>query len=76
MDGAQSVRPYGEVVVCTPQEVGLRLLARGLTEEEAGRTLHIAASTVHTHTIHIYDKIGGRTRAALALYAMEHGLRR
>lgn len=54
----------------------LRLLARGLTKEEAGRTLHIAASTVHTHTIHIYDKIGGRTRAALALYAMEHGLLR
>ena len=54
----------------------LRLLARGLTKEEAGRTLHIAASTVHTHTIHIYDKIGGRTRAALALYAMEHRLLR
>ena len=54
----------------------LRLLARGLTKEDAGRTLHIAASTVHTHTIHIYDKIGGRTRAALALFAMEHGLLR
>ena len=54
----------------------LRLLARGLTKEEAGRTLHIAAATVHTHTIHIYDKIGGRTRAALALFAMEHGLLR
>ena len=54
----------------------LGLLARGLTKEEAGRALHIAASTVHTHTIHIYDKIGGRTRAALALFAMEHGLLR
>lgn len=54
----------------------LRLLARGLTKEEAGRTLHIAASTVHTHTIHIYDKIGARTRAAMALFAMEHGLLR
>lgn len=54
----------------------LRLLARGLTNEEAGRRLHIAASTVHTHTIHIYDKIGGRTRAAMALFAMEHGLLR
>ena len=47
-----------------------------VTKEEAGRTLHIAASTVHTHTIHIDDKIGGRTRAAMALFAMEHGLLR
>ena len=47
-----------------------------MTKEEAGMVLHIAASTVHTHTIHIYDKIGARTRAAMALFAMDHGLLR
>lgn len=73
--GMKAPHPTEYPAGLTEREVDvLRLLARGLTKEEAGRTLHIAASTVHTHTIHIYDKIGGRTRAALALFAMEHGL--
>lgn len=54
----------------------LRLLARGMTKREVGSTLHVSAATVHTHTMHIYDKIGSRTRAALALFAMENGLLR
>jgi HD-GYP domain-containing protein (c-di-GMP phosphodiesterase class II) len=52
----------------------LRLLARGLTKREVGSSLHVSPATVHTHTMHIYDKIGARSRAALALFGMEHGL--
>ena len=33
-----------------------------------------APSTVHTHTVHIYSKCGVSTRAALAMFAMQHGL--
>jgi hypothetical protein len=34
----------------------------------------ISPSTVHTHTVHIYAKCGVSTRAALAMFAMRHGL--
>ncbi len=52
----------------------LRLLARGLTKKEIARALTIAQGTVHTHTVHIYEKVGASTRAGVALFAMEHGL--
>lgn len=54
----------------------LRLLARGSTKHEVAHALHVSPSTVHTHTVHIYDKVGVRSRAALALFAMEQGLLR
>jgi DNA-binding CsgD family transcriptional regulator len=52
----------------------LRLLARGLTKREVGLSLHVSPATIHTPTMHIYDKIRARSRAALALFGMEHGL--
>ena len=52
----------------------LRLLARGLTKKEIAKALVIAPGTVHTHTVHIYGKLGVSTRAGVALFAMEHGL--
>jgi predicted ATPase/DNA-binding CsgD family transcriptional regulator len=52
----------------------LHLLAHGKTTKEIGRALFISPSTVHTHTRHIYEKIGVTTRAAAALYAIQHDL--
>jgi HD-GYP domain-containing protein (c-di-GMP phosphodiesterase class II)/DNA-binding CsgD family transcriptional regulator len=52
----------------------LRLLARGLSKKAIAATLVIAPGTVHTHTVHIYEKLGVSTRAGVALFAMEHGL--
>jgi DNA-binding NarL/FixJ family response regulator len=52
----------------------LRLVARGHKEKNVAAALHISASTVHTHVLHVYDKIGVRSRAAAALFAMEHHL--
>jgi HD-GYP domain-containing protein (c-di-GMP phosphodiesterase class II)/DNA-binding CsgD family transcriptional regulator len=52
----------------------LRLLARGLTKKEIARALVIAPGTAHTHTVHIYEKLGVSTRAGVALFALEHGL--
>ena len=52
----------------------LRLLARGLSKKAIAATLAIAPGTVHTHTVHIYEKLGVSTRAGVALFAMEHGL--
>jgi DNA-binding NarL/FixJ family response regulator len=52
----------------------LRLAARGFSNREMGELLSISPKTVGHHVQHIYDKIGVSTRAATALYAMEHDL--
>jgi DNA-binding NarL/FixJ family response regulator len=52
----------------------LRLLVAGLTKRAIAAKLVVSASTVHTHTVHIYGKCGVSTRAGLAMFAMRHGL--
>jgi HD-GYP domain-containing protein (c-di-GMP phosphodiesterase class II) len=52
----------------------LRLLASGRTKRQIAAELFISHSTVHSHTVHIYTKCGVSTRAALAMFAMRHGL--
>jgi HD-GYP domain-containing protein (c-di-GMP phosphodiesterase class II) len=54
----------------------LRLLAGGLTNKQTAARLGIAAKTVARHTESIYAKIGASTRAAAALFAVEHDLLR
>ncbi|MFI5048507.1 MAG: HD domain-containing phosphohydrolase [Gaiellales bacterium] len=50
----------------------LRLAARGLTTGEIAERLTIAPKTADHHIQHIYGKIGVSTRAAAALWAMQH----
>ena len=50
----------------------LRLAARGLTTGEIAERLTIAPKTADDHIQHIYGKIGVSTRAAAALWAMQH----
>ena len=52
----------------------LRLLAGGRSNREIATRLVISPRTAEHHVQHIYTKIGGSTRAAAALFAMEHGL--
>ena len=52
----------------------LRRLAAGRTKRAIAAELVISQSTVHTHTVHIYEKCGVSTRAGLAMFAMRHGL--
>ena len=54
----------------------LRLLARGHSNRDVAGTLVISPRTAEHHVQHIYAKIGVSTRAAAALFAMEHGLLR
>ena len=54
----------------------LRLLARGLSNRQIAAALTISPRTAEHHVQHIYTKIGASTRAAAALFAMEHGLLR
>ena len=52
----------------------LRLVAQGLSNREVARHLYISPRTAEHHVQHIYTKIGASSRAAAALFAMEHGL--
>ena len=50
----------------------LRLAARGLTTRQIADRLVISPKTADHHIQHIYGKIGVSTRAAAALWAMQH----
>ena len=52
----------------------LRLAAKGLTARQIGDRLFISPKTADHHIQHIYGKIGVSTRAAAALWAMQHTL--
>jgi DNA-binding NarL/FixJ family response regulator len=52
----------------------LRLLARGLSNPQIAQTLVVSPRTAEHHVQHIYAKIGVSTRAAAALFALQHGL--
>lgn len=52
----------------------IRLLARGLTNKEIANRLGISAKTAGNHVQHVFEKAGVTTRAAAAMYAMQHGL--
>ncbi len=54
------------------QVVGL--LARGYQTKQIGRALGISGKTADRHVQNAYTKMGVSTRAAAALFAMEHGL--
>ena len=73
--GQPRPRPPAWPGALTDREVEvLRLLAAGRSKREIASRLVLSPATVHTHTVHIYAKAGVSTRAALAMWAMEHDL--
>jgi HD-GYP domain-containing protein (c-di-GMP phosphodiesterase class II)/DNA-binding CsgD family transcriptional regulator len=52
----------------------LRLIARGRTNREVAADLYLSPKTVGRHVENLYTKIGVRSRAAAAVFAMEHHL--
>ena len=50
------------------------LVARGLTNKQIGQRLFISPRPVGHHIAHIYEKTAVKTRAAAALFAVEHDL--
>ncbi|MGI9624138.1 MAG: HD domain-containing phosphohydrolase [Acidimicrobiales bacterium] len=49
-------------------------LARGCSNKEIAAELFISIKTVENHIGRIYDKLGDRSRAAAATFAVRHGL--
>jgi predicted ATPase/DNA-binding CsgD family transcriptional regulator len=59
----------------TPREIDvLRLLARGLTDQQIATALVISPRTVHTHLNAIYSKLDVNNRSAATRWALEHGV--
>jgi DNA-binding NarL/FixJ family response regulator len=52
----------------------LQAVARGLSNREIAERFSISPRTAEHHVQHIYTKIGASSRAAAALFAMEHDL--
>lgn len=52
----------------------LQLVAKGNSNREAGKVLHISTATVKTHLIHIYNKLGVDDRTAAVTTAIEKGI--
>jgi DNA-binding NarL/FixJ family response regulator len=52
----------------------LRLVARGLTNQQVAAELVLSERTVHAHLRSMYRKLEISSRTAATRYALEHGL--
>jgi DNA-binding NarL/FixJ family response regulator len=52
----------------------LRLVGRGLSNDEIAEQLVIGEGTVKTHIGRIFDKLGVRDRSAAIVFAFDHGI--
>lgn len=59
----------------TPRELEvLQLVAAGSSNREIGRELMLSEATVKSHLVHIYDKLGVRSRTSAVASARELGV--
>lgn len=59
----------------TPRELEvLKLVAGGSSNREIGRVLMLSEATVKSHLVHIYDKLGVRSRTSAVAAAREQGV--
>lgn len=65
--------PVEEALSAREIEV-LTLVARGASNKEIARGLHISEATVKSHLIHIFSKLGVADRTAAVTIALERGL--
>ena len=59
----------------TPRELEvLQLVAAGSSNREIGQDLMLSEATVKSHLVHIYDKLGVRSRTSAVAAARELGV--
>jgi ATP/maltotriose-dependent transcriptional regulator MalT len=74
-EGWQAEREVKPEAGLTAQELRiLRLVGRGLSNEEISRELHVATSTVRTHLKHCYAKLKLSSRSEAIALAIRQGL--
>jgi DNA-binding NarL/FixJ family response regulator len=73
--GHRVTRRRTAVAGLTAREIEvLILLARGASNKQIAASLVITPKTAGNHVEHIYAKIGASSRAAAAMFAVQHGL--
>ncbi|UYN90809.1 MAG: response regulator transcription factor [Anaerolineales bacterium] len=68
------MRGPAEVSLSAREIEVLQLVAKGNSNKEIGKSLHISTATVKTHLIHIYGKLGVDDRTAAVTTALESGI--
>jgi DNA-binding NarL/FixJ family response regulator len=68
--GSPSPPPPAEPLTSREEQI-LATVARGLTNSEIARELHITLSTVKTHVASLMTKLGARNRVEIAMWAYE-----
>ena len=69
----QARRPPVEALTARELEV-LELVARGATNRDVGRALHVSEATVKSHLLHVFTKLGVNDRTAAVTTALDRGL--
>ncbi|WP_051217904.1 HD domain-containing phosphohydrolase [Nocardioides insulae] len=72
--GSRRHRPSGAAGLTARQLDVLRLVARGLSNREIASRLCLSPRTVDRHVSDVYARIGVSSRAAAAMFTIEHGL--
>jgi DNA-binding CsgD family transcriptional regulator len=71
----EAATPAGEPILLSKREQEvLRLIARGLSNQQIADELVISVRTVERHINHIYAKLGVHNRAQAAAYAVQQGV--
>jgi len=74
-EGADRRPVCGAIAPLTTREAEVsRLIGMGLSNREIAETLVIAERTAEAHVTHVLNKLGLRSRAQVAVWAVEHGL--
>jgi DNA-binding CsgD family transcriptional regulator len=69
---SESAAVVGQNRLSSREHEVLRLIARGLSNQQMADELVISVRTVERHINHIYEKIGVHNRAQAAAYAVSH----
>lgn len=64
----------GAGVLSAREREVVALLAKGRSNREIGEELVISPRTVDTHVTNVLNKLGVRTRAQVAVWAVAHGV--
>jgi DNA-binding NarL/FixJ family response regulator len=71
----EGLRGEDSIAGLTEREIEvLRLTANGLSKRQMAQRLNLSEKTIDSHVTHIYEKIHVSTRAAAALFAVQHNL--